>query len=207
MEAMTDTPDYDFESPAGVRPPGPYLRALEARMPYEALSSLALWPLLRCGTARRRACRTDTAGTGGARLIHAHAPQLPHPTRLRRPWLGPGQKLRAASARDRGLRGAAALSLSAVGRTQGQRDWSEPGRRLCAVAGRPGGRAGALRHHAGQPDQRRSLGEQRAAPVPGGERAARPPPSVCRAAEASAAWCRRPRSSAAATASWPGSPA
>ena len=46
---MTDTPDYDFESPAGVRPPGFHLRALEARMPYEALSSLALWPLLQLG--------------------------------------------------------------------------------------------------------------------------------------------------------------
>jgi pimeloyl-ACP methyl ester carboxylesterase len=49
MATMTDTPDYDFGSPAGVRAPGFHLRALEARMPYEALSSLALWPLLSVG--------------------------------------------------------------------------------------------------------------------------------------------------------------
>jgi pimeloyl-ACP methyl ester carboxylesterase len=50
MAARTDTPDYDYESPAGVRPPSLHLRALEARMPYEALSSLALWPLLQLGS-------------------------------------------------------------------------------------------------------------------------------------------------------------
>lgn len=49
MNAETTAPDYDFESPEGVRPPGIHLRALEARMPYEALSSLALWPLLQLG--------------------------------------------------------------------------------------------------------------------------------------------------------------
>jgi len=49
MQGMTDTPGYDFESPAGVRPPGVHLRALEARMPYEAMASLALWPLLQMG--------------------------------------------------------------------------------------------------------------------------------------------------------------
>jgi pimeloyl-ACP methyl ester carboxylesterase len=49
MDPMTDTPDHDFESPAGVRPPGFHLRALEARMPCEALSSLTLWPLLQLG--------------------------------------------------------------------------------------------------------------------------------------------------------------
>ena len=49
MKAITGTPDYDFESPAGVRPPGLLLRALEARMPYEAWSTMALWPLLQLG--------------------------------------------------------------------------------------------------------------------------------------------------------------
>ena len=49
MQSTTDTQDYDFESPEGVRPPGFHLRALEARAPYEALSSLALWPLLQTG--------------------------------------------------------------------------------------------------------------------------------------------------------------
>jgi hypothetical protein len=110
MQGMTDTPDYDFESPAGVRPPGLPLRALEARMPYEALSSLALWPLLQVGPR----------GDGHAVLIlpglvahDSSTYMLRHflTTRLRRPWLGLGQKLRAAPARDRGLRGAAALSL------------------------------------------------------------------------------------------------
>jgi pimeloyl-ACP methyl ester carboxylesterase len=49
MDIGADTPDYDFESPEGVRPPGAYLRALEARAPFEAMTSLALWPLLQAG--------------------------------------------------------------------------------------------------------------------------------------------------------------
>ncbi|MGZ3339403.1 MAG: esterase/lipase family protein [Reyranella sp.] len=49
MRSAVDPRDYDFESPEGVRPPGFHLRLLEARAPYEALSSLALWPLLQKG--------------------------------------------------------------------------------------------------------------------------------------------------------------
>ncbi len=49
MPTRADSQDYDFESPDGVRPPGVMHRALEARAPFEALSSLALWPLLQAG--------------------------------------------------------------------------------------------------------------------------------------------------------------
>jgi pimeloyl-ACP methyl ester carboxylesterase len=49
MYSKPDSQDYDFESPEGVRPPGVMQRALEARAPFEALSSLALWPLLQAG--------------------------------------------------------------------------------------------------------------------------------------------------------------
>jgi pimeloyl-ACP methyl ester carboxylesterase len=49
MQSAVDVQDYDFESPEGVRPPAWHLRALEARAPYEALSSLGLWPLLQAG--------------------------------------------------------------------------------------------------------------------------------------------------------------
>jgi pimeloyl-ACP methyl ester carboxylesterase len=50
MQSTVDPQDYDFESPEGVRPPGFHLRVLEARAPCEALSSLALWPLLQTGS-------------------------------------------------------------------------------------------------------------------------------------------------------------
>ncbi len=49
MQQTVDMQDYDFESPQGVRPPGSHARALEARAPFEALSSLGLWPLLLAG--------------------------------------------------------------------------------------------------------------------------------------------------------------
>ncbi len=49
MHSAADMQDYDFESPEGVRPPALHLRALEARAPFEALSSLGLWPLLQAG--------------------------------------------------------------------------------------------------------------------------------------------------------------
>ena len=49
MQSTADPRNYDFESPEGVRPPGSLLRVLEARAPFEALSSLALWPLLQAG--------------------------------------------------------------------------------------------------------------------------------------------------------------
>ena len=49
MLSTADTRAYDFESPEGIRPPGYRLRALEARAPFEALASIALWPLLLAG--------------------------------------------------------------------------------------------------------------------------------------------------------------
>ena len=79
MPTRADSQDYDFESPDGVRPPGVMHRALEARAPFEALSSLALWPLLQAGP-----CGDDLRRTGAKTAGHPVPEQRCHPLSLPR---------------------------------------------------------------------------------------------------------------------------
>ena len=183
MQSTADTQDYDFESPEGVRPPGFHLRALEARAPYEALSSLALWPLLQAGPR----------GDGHPVLVLPGLVAHDSSTRLLRKFLvergfaphGWGQGINFGPHPH--VVEACVERIRFLFRQSGGRKVSLVGQSLGGVYARVlAGLAEDSGRHAGQPAHRHGLGQQCAAPVSGGERPACASPGVLCAAEA--AW-------------------